>query len=95
MSPAELIQSAIAMIAAGIILWRVEPAINRMSRRTPAGVRLGGALALIAAVGLILHTLAGDPPGWPATVMAAALALSQLCDRRAAQREHYRREPNP
>lgn len=90
MSLAEMLQSLLALFAAVIIIWRVEQAVNRMSLATPAGIRIAAALALVAAVALALHVLDGQLPGWPATLMAVALAVGLACDRRAKRREPYR-----
>ena len=71
-----------AMAAAGVILWRTEPALARMGCRTPWMVRYamlliaGGALAVIACV------LTGIAIDFATLLVLAGLALLLLCERR-------------
>lgn len=73
----------VAVAACAVIIWRVEPAINRMSRRTPLLVRGAFWSIMVAASGaVILIVLGGQVPDWPAALGAVGTALLLFCERR-------------
>jgi len=82
MSAPELLPSALSLVACIVILRRVEPALNRMSCNTLLTVRLALFLLLVGASVQILDILLGNPPAWPAVVLAAGVAVLMLCERR-------------
>ena len=79
----DLASQAVAMIACGIIIWRVEPALNRMNRGS--SLLINTALYLIFAAALCAAwevVVGGAVPPWPATIGAAGVALLLFCERR-------------
>ncbi|UCV02296.1 hypothetical protein [Dechloromonas denitrificans] len=76
------LNSLFAIGCAMLILWRTEPAINRMSKATHWMIRYALLLMAAGALAIILTTLAGDPPDPIVTLLAAGIALMLLCDRR-------------
>lgn len=74
--------SLLVLLIAGIILWRAEPAINRMSTSTNPMIRYAVLLIAAGALSMILYTLAGDPPGIGTLILATGVALMLLCERR-------------
>lgn len=70
-------------LAAAVVLARAEPALNRMTARTPQLVRIALVLLVAGAaakLGAIL--LLGAVPSAPEALTAAGLALLLLCERR-------------
>lgn len=87
----DLIAKALALLACGIILWRVEPALNRMSRCS--SLMINAALYLIFAASMFSAceiVFGGAVPPWPAVIGAAGVALLLLCERRL---RHLTRQP--
>lgn len=73
----------VCVIASVVVLWRAEPALNRMSRCTHLALRLAvhllcvGASAQIGAVVLLHHV-----PSVPEAIMTVGVALLLTCERR-------------
>lgn len=78
----DLLLQGVALLSAGVILWRAEPAINRMSRCTPFMVRWSFILLVVGALALALHALSGRVPDAPTVLIAVGIAALLLCERR-------------
>lgn len=74
--------SLVTVVLAAIILWRTEPALNRMSRSTHSMVRYAVLLLAAGALAMILYTLAGDPPNIATLLLSGGIALMLICERR-------------
>lgn len=70
------------LFIAALILWRAEPALNRMSDETHWMVRYALLLMATGALALLLYILAGDTPSPIALILAAGIALMLICERR-------------
>lgn len=82
-APAEILSQITATAACIVILWRAEPAINRMrARSSPILLRLSFWCLAVAALGAAVDLLQGSIPPWPATVGAIGCALLLICERR-------------
>ena len=79
---AVILQEAVVLVAAIIIIVRSEPALNRMSGCTPMLVRLSFWMLTIGAVAEIVGIFAGAPPGWPDTIIIAGIAALLVCEKR-------------
>lgn len=71
----------IALIAGGIILWRSEPALNRMGPGTPTLIRLAFLLLTLGAIALVIYVLAGNIPDSATVLLTAGLAMLLFCER--------------
>lgn len=79
----DLLAQLVSLVACAVILWRTEPAINLMHRKTtPLLLRLSFWLISIGAFAAILAMLDGAVPPWPAAIGAAGVALLLICERR-------------
>lgn len=76
-----LLQS-IVLVAAVIIVWRAEPALNRMSPCTPFLIRVSFLMLAVGAVAEIVFIFAGDVPSWPTAITSAGVAALLFCERR-------------
>lgn len=74
--------SIAALLVAGAILWRAEPALNRMSNTTCWMVRYGLLLLCAGAAALFISTITGNPPDPIAVLLATGIALLLLRERR-------------
>lgn len=79
---ASLFVSLLGLVAASIILWRVEPALNRMTRTTHWMIRYAMLLIAAGALALCVAIIAGTPPGFDTLLLAIGIALLMLCERR-------------
>lgn len=79
----DLLAQALAVASCLVIVWRAEPAINRMSRCTPVPIRMAFVLILTAASwALLAIVVAGEVPPWAAVIGAAGTASLLFCERR-------------
>lgn len=72
----------IGLTVAALILWRTEPALNRMSTTTHWMIRYALLLMAAGALALLLSILAGQTPSFPTLLLASGLALLLICERR-------------
>lgn len=72
----------IGIVIAALILWRAEPALNRMSAETHWMVRYALLLMSAGAMGLLLYIFAGETPSPVTLILAAGIALMLICERR-------------
>ena len=77
-----LLLKFVVLLAAGVIVVRAEPALNRMSRCTPFMVRASFHLLTLGAVAEIVFILSGDVPTWPTAIMIIGVAALLICERR-------------
>lgn len=70
------------IVIALLILWRAEPALNRMSDATHWMVRYALLMIAAGAMALLLYTLAGKTPDITSLFLAVGLALMLICERR-------------
>lgn len=79
----DLTAQLIGLILCGLILWRTEPALNRMGHTSPPVlVRIAFALLATGAVAGILAIFAGQIPSLPTLLMTAGTAALTFCERR-------------
>jgi len=72
----------IALLAAVVIFWRVEPAINLMSGTCRFPIRVAFWLLAVGAAGLVLLITQGYVPSWPITSICVGLAILLAYERR-------------
>jgi len=73
----------LTLLAASVIFFKIEPALNRMRKACPLWLRLTYAFALVLSAGLVLMITQGYvPPLWLALLLACA--ASALTTRRIA-----------
>lgn len=77
-----ILLQAIVLVAAVIIVWRAEPALNRMSPCTPFLIRVSFLLLTVGAAAEIVFIFAGDVPSWPAAITTIGVAALLFCERR-------------
>lgn len=77
-----LLLQAIVLVAAVVIVWRAEPALNRMSPCTPFMIRASFLLLTVGAASEIVFIFAGDVPSWPSAIMTIGAAALLFCERR-------------
>lgn len=87
MTPLEFLQSgliekAIALVFAIVIMVRVTPALNRMELKTLASVRFALCLSLVGAGALVLWVVLGHTPAPVTLILSGALAALLICERR-------------
>lgn len=73
---------AIVLIAAFVIIFRAEPALNRMGRCAPFTMRVAFHLLTLGAIAEIAFVVIGDIPRWPSAIVTAGVAALLVCDRR-------------
>ena len=78
----DLILILIVLFAAGVIVLRAEPALNRMGSGTPLLVRLSFLLMVLGASAEILLVLIGSRPSWPTAIVFSGIAVMLVCERR-------------
>lgn len=81
------------VIACLLIVWRAEPANNRMSRQTPLLIRIAFNLLIVGAVACMLDTLLGSVPSWQTVVLAWGVAVLLICERRVMVLTRIRSTP--
>lgn len=79
--------------ACGIVLYRAEPAINRMSAATPRLIRAAFCLLASSAGGGIAMTILGVTPDWLTVLFAAGIAALLFCERRITALTRVRPQP--
>ena len=77
-----MLLQGVVLIAAGVIIARAEPALNRMGRHTPLMIRVAMHLLVVAAIGEIVVIVGGDVPSWSAALMTSGAASLLVCERR-------------
>lgn len=77
-----LLLKIVVLLAAGVIVVRAEPALNRMSRCTPFMIRASFHLLTVGAIAEIVFILAGDVPSWPTAITSVGVAALLFCERR-------------
>lgn len=82
MTVVDTLANIVTLVACSVILFRAEQANSRMSRSTPLLVRLAFNLLGCAALGGIFYALAGAVPAWLTALLALAVAVLTLCERR-------------
>lgn len=78
----DLICQTTGLIACGVIVWRAEPALARMSPDTHMAVRLAIWTTMIGAVARIWWIASGGVPDHVTVLMLTAFALLISCERR-------------
>lgn len=81
-----MIEHLLTLVACAAIVANTEPAINRMTRKTPFLLRLGTWLICIGAVGAIVYVLLGFQPPWPAVIGCVGVAFYLVGERRTRHR---------
>lgn len=84
MSTIDTLRIASVFVACAIIIWRCEPAMNRMGRRAKTPYIMFGAFFLlaVAAAWQIVEILFGGLPSWPAGLVFSGAAGLLICERR-------------
>lgn len=77
-----LLLSLASAAACAVILWRAEPALNRMSPATSTTVRVAMWLLTVGAAAQLLALAAGTAPQWPTVVLELGVACLLYCERR-------------
>lgn len=73
----------VALILFALILWRTEPALNRMGKASPPlMVRVSFILLATGAIAGILGILSGQVPDTPSLILTAGTAALTFCERR-------------
>jgi len=72
----------IALLAAVVIFWRVEPAINLMGGNCRLPIRFAFWLLAVGSAGLVLSITQGYVPSWPVTLICVGLAIMLTYERR-------------
>lgn len=78
----DAILALLTVASSAIILWRAEPALNRMSPATPFVVRLAVWLLVVAACAQLVTLITGRLPDWPAVLLQLGVAALLMCERR-------------
>ena len=82
-------ETLLTLIACAAIIMQTEPAINRMTLKTPLLLRLGAWLICVGAVGAVVYVLLGFDPPWPAVIGCVGVALHLLGERRHRDRQRW------
>ena len=78
-----LASQILALIFFGIILWRAEPALNRMGKSSPPTmVRISFILLATGAVAGILSIFSGHVPDTSTLILTGGTAALTFCERR-------------
>lgn len=77
-----LLLKFVVLIAAGVIIVRAEPALNRMSRCTPFMIRASFNLLTLGAAAQIVFIMVGEVPSWPTAITTVGVAALLICERR-------------
>lgn len=78
----DLICQTIGLIACGVIIWRAEPALARMSPDTHIAVRLAIWATMVGATARLWWIAVGGVPDSITVLMLIAFALLISCERR-------------
>ena len=79
---AQLIVQLLALVSFAVILWRTEPALNRMGKSVPTMVRMAFILLATGAVAGILGILSGQVPDTSTLILTVGTAALTFCERR-------------
>lgn len=74
--------SVASAAACAVILWRAEPALNRMTPGTHAVVRIAMWLITVGAAAQLVGIVTGVAPQWPTVVLEIGIACLLSCERR-------------
>lgn len=77
-----LLLQAIVLVAAVIIVWRAEPALNRMGPCTPFLVRVSFHQLTLGGVAEIAFILGGEVPSGSTAIVITGAAAILVCERR-------------
>ena len=77
-----LVFNLVGIVTVLLILWRVEPALNRMTASTHWMIRYSMLLVAAGALIMLALILAGTPPSFDTLLLALGLAMLLLCERR-------------
>ena len=78
----DLICQTIGLIACGVIVWRAEPALARMTPNTHLAVRFAIWTTMVGAVARVWWIATGGVPDFITVLMLVAFALLISCERR-------------
>ena len=78
----DLICQTVGLIACGVIIWRAEPALARMSPDTHMAVRLAIWTTMVGAVARVWWIATGGVPDYITVLMLVAFAGLISCERR-------------
>jgi len=90
----DLICQTIGLIACGVIIWRAEPALARMSPDTHMAVRLAIWTTMVGAVARVWWIANGGVPDHITVLMLVAFALLISCERRLQVLTRRNRRPD-
>lgn len=74
--------SVASAAACAVILWRAEPALNRMTPGTHAVVRIAMWLITVGAAAQLVGIVTGIAPQWQNVVLEIGIACLLSCERR-------------
>lgn len=70
-----LILQVIVLLAGGMIIIRIEPALNQMNFCTPLLIRAAFQLLALGAAAEVVCVIYGDVPDWPAASITVGVAI--------------------
>lgn len=76
------VAQVLTVMACAVILWRTEPAINRMSESTPLLIRCAFMIIALGSTAELSCTVVGKIPSWPSVLGSCGTAALLLCERR-------------
>jgi uncharacterized membrane protein len=77
----DLSLKAFVLMASIVIVIRAEPALNRMTCKTPLMIRLAFYLLTMGALAEVVFILAGEVPTVSAAILSAGVATMLYCER--------------
>ena len=78
----DLICQMIGLTACGVVIWRAEPALARMTPNTHPAVRFAIWTMMVGAVARVWWIATGGVPDYITVLMLVAFALLISCERR-------------
>ena len=78
----DLICQTVGLTACGVIIWRAEPALARMTPNTHPAVRFAIWTTMVGAVARVWWIAMGGVPDYITVLMLVAFALLISCERR-------------
>lgn len=90
-----LLLSVASAAACTVILWRAEPALNRMGPATPASARVAMWLITVGAAAQLVALVMGHAPQGPTVVLELGVACLLYCARRLRVLVPSPRVPSP
>lgn len=91
----DLICQLVGVVACGVIIWRAEPALARMTPETHLAVRLAIWTTMVGAVARIWWIANGGVPDHITVLMLIAFALLISCERRLQVLTRRNSRPDP